>query len=68
MEIHEGQKTKELSSTVRNVKSGPVKSGYSYRLTKEEHRAMKLMALDAGMSASDLLSLWIQEHREEDKQ
>lgn len=68
MEIHEGQKTKELSSTVRNVKSGPVKHGYTYRLTKEEHKAMNLMSLDAGMSLSDLLSLWIQEHREGDKQ
>ena len=30
----------------------------------EEHKAMKLMALEKGMKLSDLLSLWIREHRE----
>lgn len=62
MKIHEGQKTKELTSTVRNVKAGPEKHGYTYQLTEEEHKTMKIMALEKGMKLSDLLSLWIQEH------
>lgn len=62
MKIHEGQKTRELTSTVRNVKAGPVKHGYTYQLTEEEHKAMKIMALEKGMKLSDLLSQWIQEH------
>lgn len=64
MKIHEGQKTKELTATVRSVKGGSEKHGYTYQLTEEEHKAMKLMALEKGMKLSDLLSLWIREHRE----
>lgn len=62
MKIHEGHKTKELTSTVRNVKAGAEKHGYTYQLTEEEHKAMKIMALEKDMKLSDLLSLWIQEH------
>lgn len=42
MKIHEGHKTKELTSTVRNVKAGPEKHGYTYQLTEKEHKAMKI--------------------------
>lgn len=62
MKIHEGHKTKELTSTVRNVKAGPEKHGYTYQLTEKEHKAMKIMALEKNMKLSELLSLWIQEH------
>lgn len=62
MKIHEGQKTKELTATVRNVKGGSEKHGYTYQLTEEEHKVMKFMALEKGMKLSELLSLWIKEH------
>lgn len=56
---HAGRKTRELGFTVRNVKSGHERHGYTYQSTEKLHRTMKL---------SHLLGLLIQKRSISDEQ